>query len=388
MSDDIFNGIPEILAAKYTRISDKYIMMIAKKLREIGSVNATDVHTIFQFSLYGADVQKLEKELTDLTNMTVAELYYVMERVADKSITASQALADLRGVKLQPLKYDPFLQRTVTTLSNLTAGTFENISNTTAVGVRFTDQMGNVIHKTMEQAYRDAIDEAIHHVTMGLEGYDRSIARVMKQFIDSGLRYVDYESGYSRRLDSAVRQNVLDGMRSVYQGVQNELGKEFGADGIELSAHGTCAPDHLPFQGRQYTDEQFERIQNELPRPFGFWNCRHSWWKIIVGVSQPAYSESELRALAKYSNEEIEFEGKTMTRYEATQKMRQIETNIRRHKDNAVIDAELGNDSARRAEQYKINLLKAQYEALVKTFGLVPEPDRMTVRGFRPVKVK
>ena len=355
MSDNVYKNIPDIVALQYKKISDKYIAMIAKKLGEIGSLSADDIHKIRQMGMYAPrnDVVRIEREIAQLSEKTLQELYDVYEQIAEKSISASNDLAIIQGMRIEPYKYNSHLQNTVNAVSKMTAKTFRNLSNTTAIRVRVTDIRGNVIHKTMYDAYRDAVDDAIRLISMGYESYDSVIAKTIKEFNDSGLRYVDYESGYSRRLDSAVRQNVLDGMRDVYQGIQDELSKQLGCNGIEISAHATCAPDHLPYQGRQYTYKQFEKIQDSLSRPFGQWNCRHSWTGIVIGISDPAYSEQTLQQYATYSNTPITFNGKTMTRYEATQELNHLLLEKRKHAELAKLFKIEGNDKQRRNERMK-----------------------------------
>ena len=41
---------------------------------------------------------------------------------------------------------------------------------------------------------------------------------------------------HTRRVDTAVRMNVLDAMRRMNQRVMEELGRQFGADGVEIDA--------------------------------------------------------------------------------------------------------------------------------------------------------
>ena len=72
---------------------------------------------------------------------------------------------------------------------------------------------------------------------------------------DTGTRAVQYESGHTRRVDTAVRMNVLDAMRRMNQRAMEEVGREFGADGVEIDAHMLCAEDHLPYQGQQFSNE-------------------------------------------------------------------------------------------------------------------------------------
>ena len=170
------------------------------------------------------------------------------------------------------------------------------------------------------------------------------------------------------------------------QDVMDQVGKEYRADGIEISAHALCAKDHLPYQGRQYSKKDFERIQNNLERPFGMWNCKHTMFPILLGISPPAHSEEELAQYAMNSNAEITIDGITMSRYEWTQQQRRIETRVRAQKDIAVAAKAQGDMTARREAQRNINALQAQYEKISKEAGLIQKPERMSVAGFRQVK--
>ena len=369
-NDDIYRGIPEIVANRFKAISDKYLKMIAKKLLAIGKVDARDLHTLSQLGMYSSDVTAIERELATLCGKTVDELNDVFDHVAELSLHAGDELAILRGMEENPLKYDMYLKQYVQSLASQTRETFLNISNTSVVGVRGYDLSGHVVYHTMSEAYKNAIDNAITLVTMGVSDYDSEIAKVIRQLGNSGLRVVDYASGRSRRLDAAVRMNVLDGMRQVYQGVQIQVGKQFGANGIELSAHATCAPDHLPFQGKQYSNEEFEHIQNNLERPFGAWNCRHAWWMILLGISEPAHSPEYLEELARLSNGKVTIDGKTMTRYEATQLLNKINNKIANLIDIITMAKAEGNDDLRRKMETRVTALRAQARHVKDTAGL------------------
>ena len=109
-----------------------------------------------------------------------------------------------------------------------------------------------------------------------------------------------YPSGSTRELYAAVSMNVMDGFRLTMQDIRDQQAQRFKADGIEVSAHGKCAEDHLPYQGRQYTKEEFERIQQRLRRPIGKgMNCRHMVTGVVLGVSSNAYTEEQRRAMVK-----------------------------------------------------------------------------------------
>ena len=86
------------------------------------------------------------------------------------------------------------------------------------------------------------VDKAILSVMQGKEDFYSSMRKTLKELGGSGL--VQYESGRTRRLDSTVRMNILDGMRALNNETSRRFGEEYNADGIEISTHTHPAPDH------------------------------------------------------------------------------------------------------------------------------------------------
>jgi hypothetical protein len=198
---------------------------------------------------------------------------------------------------------------------------------------------------------------------------------------------VKYPSGYERRLDTAVRQNVLDGARAVNMGSMRLLGEQFGADGVEIDAHGLCAEDHLPYQGRQFTVKEFDELQNSLERPIGQWNCRHNIHYIVLGVSPPAMTEEELEAMNESSTREITIDGVTKTRYEWSQAQRRLETEARYQNDETEMFRALGDREAAKQSDKKAAEIVDAYDRVCRETGLPPQYDRMYVgRAPKPTK--
>ena len=246
-----------------------------------------------------------------------------------------------------------------------------NISNTYMVGFKRGKQI-----IPLREYYISTIDRAITYVQTGVVDYQSAMRSTVREMAQSGLRRVTWESEYSRRLDSSARMNILEGVRRLNSQMMEETGREFGADGVEISAHGLCAPDHRDIQGKQYSKEEFERLNRRLERPIGTLNCQHFITPIILGVSKPVYSRKELAEINKRSAERIEYKGQKMSRYEASQKQRQIETAIRYAKDerDAMIAAgdKLGAAQARK----KSAALGAEYKRFCEQAGLTPRPER------------
>lgn len=68
----------------------------------------------------------------------------------------------------------------------------------------------------------------------------------------------------SYRLEYAVRSYITNRMGEMFNAVNQMNYEAIGADGWEISAHPAPAPDHAPYQGKQYTKEEYDRINNGL----------------------------------------------------------------------------------------------------------------------------
>lgn len=320
----------------------------------------------------GLNAKRIKREIAKAANMSVADLDRVFRAVAESDARFAEqwfATDYAPAVKGLPKLSKP-IERLLKAQLRITAQAFRNLSQTTIE----------------TQRYRKAVDEAISAVQSGVTDYNSAIRRAMKTAAQDGLRVKYPNSGMTRRLDSAIRQNVLDGVRAINNDVLRQLGNEYGADGIEISAHALCATDHLPYQGLQFSNRDFEELQNSLGRPFGAWNCKHTMFPIILGVSVPAHDADELRMYRENSAAEIEIDGRTMSRYEWSQEQRRIETAVRAQKDIAIAAKASGDDVARREAQSKINALQDHYEKVSNAAGLDMQRDRMRVAGFRRVK--
>lgn len=146
-----------------------------------------------------------------------------------------------------------------------------------------------------------------------------------------------------------------------------------GADGWEISAHYASAPDHAPIQGRQYTDEAFSRLNGSLRRRIGTLNCGHNAFPVLLGVSTPQHSRSELERMRRENEKGVDYEGRHFaTVYDATQYQRRIERAIRAQKRRQWVE-----DTKERRS--KLNILETEYIRFCKAVGLRTERERLNV---------
>lgn len=174
----------------------------------------------------------------------------------------------------------------------------------------------------------------------------------------------------------------MGGLGLMQEQISQQNHDEMGANGWEISAHAASAPDHEPVQGKQYSDTDYQALNNRLKRRIGTLNCGHAAFPIILGVSSPQYTTEELRHFRTANARGITYDGKHYTAYEATQTQRRIERAIRRQKNRILVDETTADTEKLIADQIKLRRLNDEYRRFSKASGLRTEPERAQVAGF------
>ena len=374
--EDYYENLAEAFSERLTGINKRLLRSIGEGIKRVGYLNPSGVNTIKEMQRAGAESDKIIKEISEAAGEGSAFTKGILEKAAKESYVDTEDFFNFRGKKQIPYKDNKRLQGFVKSALKTTNGTFENLSETTVMTILGPDN--EPVTLPFKEAYKEIIDRAITTSQLGYSSFDAEMKNILKQCGRSGLR-VQYESGRTRRLDTAVRYNILDGLRQVQQDVRDEIGEEFEADGIELTAHSNCAKDHEDIQGKQFTKEEFERLNSRLKRPIGKHNCRHRAYSIILGVSKPAYSDEELEDFKKKNNKKITFEGKELTKYEATQLQRKLETEMRYTADEMEIAKASDNKELIGAMKNKSQWISRKYKELSETADIPMQKDRMWI---------
>lgn len=373
LNESWIEGLPDNIVDNLETLNNYVVQRICERIRKIGDIGTADAYRLKTAIEYaGADIKAIEKEVARIMGANQQEIERLFEEVAKENVDFANTFYKARNMDLlQRYTSRSALTSFVDAVKRQALDGTANISNTYMIGFKRGKQI-----IPLREYYISTIDRAITYVQTGVVDYQSAMRSTVREMAQSGLRRVTWESGYSRRLDSSARMNILEGVRRLNSQMMEETGREFGADGVEISAHGLCAPDHRDIQGKQYSKEEFERLNRRLERPIGTLNCQHFITPIILGVSKPVYSRKELADINKRSAERIEYKGQKMSRYEASQKQRQMETAIRYAKDerDAMIAAgdKLGAAQARK----KSAALGAEYKRFCEQAGLTPRPER------------
>ena len=400
LSESTIDRLVQPIATRQEAINTYVISKIALSVKEIGTVTSSDINRMKLLVDMGADIREMNQKLAQLSNVQVKDIKSLIKTVAIRTNTDAKPLYDYRHKSFIPYEKNSKLKSYVRIVGNRTAETYQNLSKSKATGflIRDLKYPGILKFQSIDDTYKSVVDEAIQSVQSGVD-YRTAMRKTLKQLSDSGIRRLSWDSGYTQRLDTAVRRNVLEGVTAIRQATEDMIGEEIGADGKELSVHINCALDHEPFQGHQLTNENWEKLQNSenfedvdgqkfsgVERIIGIWNCRHIARSIIVGVTKPLHTKEELQEFIDDNHKGYVLpNGKHVTMYECTQIQRQMETKIRYAKDEQIVYQESGNTEAAKIARQKVIKYQQQYYKFSKDCGLAVHKDRMSVINYKVI---
>ena len=378
---------------RFNKFNTKVLKKLGDTIKQFDGVSPSEAQRIAQELKYNNfEVNDLLNELSQISGKSVEDIDKLFDEVAKENVNFAETYYKAKNQEFVKYEDNQQLQNIVEAIKKETDSTFLNLSNSKNTGFVLKDEFGNKTFNTIPQVYNNIIDEAVYNVSIGVQDYQSAMRNTINQLADSGVKVheekLGYKNGYNRRIDSSVRQDVLTGLRRINLDIQEQIGEELGADGVEISAHSPCAEDHLHIQGQQFTKKQFERINGDLERPIGEYNCRHFVFSVILGVNTPSYSKKQLNKYRNESLSKVSYGGKTYTTYEATQVQRQLETAIRQQKDRQITAKASGDKEGIAIAQTKITQLTTEYNKFSKTAGLDTYKNRLSVSGYKRVSTK
>lgn len=410
------NVLIERLVRRQEKANESILKELGKVLGEIGQLTPSEVYTIGQQLKYGESLEKIVRILSQTSRLTQAEIYQMLEGEARHNLAFSKKYFKAREVDFIPYKDNRPLQRLVNeiaiaTINNVSVSELRNISRTT--GITYLDRNGNRVTKNIIDAYNEIVDDAIVNVATGKESFQQELQRQLKTIGQSGIQKIEYESGRHRRIDSAMRMNLQDGLSQLAIAQQEIVGGQFGYNMVEVTHHVNAAPDHIDsIDGKQFamidilrqqilngtekdiklTDivgnrvkvkgiwyDDFNTINESLERHVGTLNCRHTTMTGILGIDKPRYSKEELERDKENNLKGFDYENKHYSLYEGEQLLRKIELELRKTRETKII-AKSGNDKELLNQmKERENILINKYYDILKVSGLKSKIERARI---------
>ena len=298
-------------------------------------------------------------------------------------------LADLQQI---PFEKNTFLAQLIEAVKQQLKGEYQNIAGSMGFAIK-DPANGRIKSVPLMDYYRSTMDNAVLDIKSGAFDYNTVLNRTIRQMTDSGIRYIEYDSGHRDRVNVVARRAVLTGFRQVQGKINEQAAADLNTDQYEVSYHVGARPTHQPWQGKVWTMQQLQEVcgLGEVTGLKGA-NCYHDYKPFPPG-SVRTYTDEQLARMNKEENTPKEYNGKQYTTYEALQQQRKMERNMRAQRQKIKLLQAGG------ADEQDIILAKAKYQGQMQTYRDFSEKMKLPeqkarimqdgLRGkFMPTKVE
>ncbi len=362
---------------KYRMLEEEIMSDVVRRIQKAGKITDTADWQLQRYMVLGHSTEDVENIVRSAVGGDYVDTFRLYDEVIESEYVGSKAIYEQVNAHFTPYEQNYELQQLTNALIQQSNDELFNISKS----LGFMVDMGNgrKVFTPLSEIYNGYLDNAITMMASGAYDYNTLIRKVVGQMTASGLRTVDYASGHSNRVDVAVRRALLTGMGQLTGRISDMNGQRLGTDQFEVDWHPGARPDHAVWQGRVWKKEQLYSVcgLGTGPGLLG-WNCRHTYYPFIPGVSVRNYSDEWLEAKAREEAEKKPFRGKEYNLYEATQKQRQMETAMRAQREKVKL-LQQGN-----ADKDDIITAKCKYQAQLdeyaafsKKFNLPEQRERI-----------
>ena len=377
LSEKDFAKIEKQANQLYANLELDIIEEIAMRIANFGYANTVVVNDIKIAQEMGVLYQDIVTLVAKYNNTSFEEVNRIFTEASETSLNYDDKIYKEAGLQPLPLKQNESIKQIMNATILRTSNNLQNLAMTTA--------------NTAQTQFINAMNNAYMYVSTGVKSYTSAIIDEIRNLSSQGAM-IEYPSGARRSLESAVRMNIVTSVNQNCGKLQELRADEMGWDLMEITAHSGARPEHAHWQGKIVSRSgqkgylSLRDIGYGEATGFKGINCRHDWYPYYKGSAR-TYTQKELN---KWKNEKVEYNGKKISRYEATQKQRYFERKIRQNKKDlkaqqAILTSNDENIDIKQVQDEIRNIKaseKANREALddfLKQTGLRKDNSRLVI---------
>ena len=362
LSPSYLDSLPNNLVLLFQQVEDDILRDVARRISKMEALTPTANWQLWRYEQTEALRQSVVKKLARYTGKSEAEIRRLMQEAATRAMEAEDEIYYHYGKEPTPFAENETLQALLNAGYQQTAGTFHNLTATTA--------------NTVSGQFEAALDRAHLKVSSGAFDYKSAVKSAVDSLADT-MKYVTYPTGHTDTLEVAARRAVLTGVNQTGAKLQVARADEMGVEFFETTAHGGARPSHAEWQGRQFhrggTVDYMGKHYPDFESATGYgtgaglcgWNCRHTFFAIFPELgAPPAWTQESLEAL---NARDIEYNGGRYTRYEISQMQRARERTVRKYKRRYLAEDAAGADTT--ASTVKLRQARQELSDFISTTG-------------------
>lgn len=372
--------LPLQLEKMFLELQNRIMRDVVRRIKKTGGITSTADYQLNRIQIIGNSTEFIESEIKRLSGLTDPELWEIYDTVIEKDYTRVKEIYEQVNANFTPYEDNEQMQTWAKAILSQTKHEIQNITRSMGFAL---DYGGKKVFTPFSEYYQKYLDRACMDIVTGAFDYNTVLRRVVKEMTASGIRTVNYASGYGNRAPVAVRRAVMTGVHQLAAQINEQVAKDLGTDTYEVTWHAGHRPSHW-WGGNVYTKQELISIcrLGEVDGLCGA-NCRHSYFAFVDGVSVRTYTPEQLREME--ANEQVarSYQGKIYNAYEAQQRQRTLETRMRKQRsDIDLLKRGKASQLDIQAAQAKyLNTLR-EYQGFSKKMELPEQMQRVYMDGL------
>lgn len=377
MKEDYKKQLSGQIEKHFLNLEHMILEDIVRRIKKAGKITSTADWQINRLRIIGYSSEDIEKMIKETLKLSYPEVFELYDKVIDWEYVRNKDIYEQVNAKYIPYEENKELQQLTEGFIQQSNEELRNITQSMGFYVDYGN--GKLVMTPLADIYQNYLDQAIAGVVYGTFDYNTMIRKVVTQLTNSGLRYVDYASGWHNRVDVAARRAVMTGVSQLTGKISDMNAKKLGTEHFEVAWHSGARPSHAVWQGKVWSKEELVTVcgLGTGPGLLG-WNCYHEYYPFVKGISERNWTDEWLAEQNRKENTPKTFNGKEYTLYEAKQQQRKMETAMRAQREKVVLLKQGGADPddvmlARAKYQGQLN----EYARFCKKMGLTEEKERI-----------
>lgn len=350
---------------------------IVRRIKKAGKITSTADWQINRLQIIGYSSEDIENMIKTTLNLSYPKVFELYDKVIDWEYVRNKDIYEQVNAEYIPYEDNKELQQLTEGFIRQSNDELRDITQSMGFYVDYGN--GKLVMTPLSDIYQGYLDQAITGVVYGTFDYNTIIRKVVTQLTNSGLRSIDYASGWHNRVDVAARRAVMTGVSQLTGKITEMNAEKLGTEHFEIAWHAGARPSHAVWQGKVWSKKELVTVcgLGTVTGLLGV-NCYHEYYPFVKGVSERNWSDSWLAEQNRKESVPKTFNGKEYTLYEAKQQQRKMETAMRAQREKAVLLKQGG------ADPDDVMLAKAKYQGQLgeytrfcKRMGLHQERERI-----------
>lgn len=231
ITPEYLENAPKPLVKAILAMEDDLLREICSRFKLTGELNEVTINDIRTLKAYGLDMDTIERRIANHTKTSTEEVQGALDRAVKLNREYYGELSDKAGITM-PLEI--VTAREIELIRKQMLDEYRNITRSLGFAVQTN---GEIVFRPIAKAYQAVLDKAEMKVYSGGFTVQQALEDAVRELADSGIRTVDYASGWMNHADVAARRALITGLNQVTQKFSERAMEVLETDLVEVTAH-------------------------------------------------------------------------------------------------------------------------------------------------------